>query len=115
MMAGAVPRSGVKADVVGVVVAPKSEGQAVDRDPIQLTRVAIRLLDLADQRAVHRRKTSIATWARARPPSGHAPRPVMTVVNALYTPTPAPAARRASWPDFTVDASSVHLSSPKES
>src|SRR5205814_9914776 len=66
--------------MVRVVVAPKGERQAVDRDPIQLTRVAIRLLDLADQRAVHRRKTSIAAWAWARPPSGHAPRPVMTVV-----------------------------------
>src|SRR5205823_3432936 len=54
VVAGAVPLTGVEADVVGVVVATEGERETVDRDPIELSRVPIRLLDLADQRTVHR-------------------------------------------------------------
>jgi hypothetical protein len=38
-----------------VVVATEREGEAVDRDSIELSRVAISLFDLADQGTVHRR------------------------------------------------------------
>ena len=43
------PLSGVEGDVVDVVIATEREGEPVDRDAIELSRVAIRLLDLADQ------------------------------------------------------------------
>jgi hypothetical protein len=59
IVAGAMPRTGVETDMVGVVVATEGEREAVDRDPVQLARVAIRLLDLADQGAVHRRGPSM--------------------------------------------------------
>ena len=45
---------------MGVVVATEREREPVDRDAIELSRVAIRLLDLADQGAVHRGATSVA-------------------------------------------------------
>src|SRR5262245_613891 len=99
VVAGAMPLTSVETDVMGVVVATEGERETVDGDPIQLARVAIRLLDLADQRAVHRRRTSVALWALARPPSGRAPRPGMTVVRPLYTPTRPPEA--AEGPQFT--------------
>ena len=54
IVAGAVPRTGVETDVVRVVIAAEGEREPIDGDPVQLARVAIRLLDLADQRAVHR-------------------------------------------------------------
>ena len=65
VVAGAAPLTGVEPDVMGVVVATEREREPVDRDPIELSRVAIRLLDLADQGAVHRGATSVArTGAR---------------------------------------------------
>jgi hypothetical protein len=48
-MAGAVPLTGIEADVVGVVVTAERQGDPLDRDPIKLACVAIRLLDLADE------------------------------------------------------------------
>src|SRR5215203_5115804 len=55
IVAGAVPLTGVEADMVRVVVTAERERDPVDRDAIELARVAVRLLDLADQGAVHRR------------------------------------------------------------
>src|SRR3989304_4342635 len=57
-MAVAAPLTGVEGDVVRVVVAAERERDAIDRDPIELTGVAIRLLDLADQGAVHQARPS---------------------------------------------------------
>src|SRR5687768_1740049 len=59
-MAGAMPLTGVETHVMGVVVATEGERESVDRDAIELTRVAIRLLDFADQGTVHRGSTSVA-------------------------------------------------------
>src|SRR3954469_9044128 len=41
VMAGAVPLAGVETDVMRVVVATECERDPVDRDPIELARVAI--------------------------------------------------------------------------
>jgi len=60
VVAGAVPAPGVEAHVMGVVVTAKREVEAIDRDPIELACVAVRLLDLADQGAVHRPGSSVA-------------------------------------------------------
>src|SRR5262249_32044672 len=46
VVACAAPLTGVEAHVMGVVVTAEREGQAIDRDPIELACVAIRLLDL---------------------------------------------------------------------
>jgi hypothetical protein len=43
------PLAGIEADVMGVVVTTERQGDALDRDPIKLACVAIRLLDLADE------------------------------------------------------------------
>src|SRR5437763_717846 len=98
VVAGAVPLTGVEADVVGVVVATEGERETVDRDPIELSRVPIRLLDLADQRTVHRatppppRRGDQAAVVRS------APRPVRTVVATGYTrPTAQSAPKSASF------------------
>src|SRR5215208_3260733 len=99
-MAGAVPLTGVEADVVRVVVAAEREGHTIDRDPVQLAGVTIRLLDLADQGAVHRAATSVAPWegrCRGRRPVD-APRPVMAVADQDYTPA-VTAVTRLSTPD----------------
>jgi len=48
-VAGASPLTGFEVDMVRVVVATEGEGEAIDGDPIELSRVAIRLFDLADQ------------------------------------------------------------------
>ena len=88
IMAGAVPLTGVETQVMRVVVAAERERQSVDRDPIQLARVAIRLLDLADQGTVHRRIPPLPRQGRSRGrhpvvhPTGEA------VVAPPYTPTP---------------------------
>src|SRR5262245_18096761 len=60
VVAGAAPLTGVERDVMRVVVATERERETVDRDAIELSSVAIRLLDLADQGAVHRGATSVA-------------------------------------------------------
>ena len=73
VVAGAVPLAGIEADVVGVVVAAERERNAIDRDAIELAGVAIRLLDLADQGAVHLARPSRPHAGRWRPPSGPAP------------------------------------------
>ena len=49
IVAGAMSLSGVEGDVMDVVIATEGEREPVDRDAIELSRVAIRLLDLADQ------------------------------------------------------------------
>ena len=49
VVAGASPLTGIEGDVMRVVVATERERQPVDGDPIELSRVAIRLFDLADQ------------------------------------------------------------------
>src|SRR5450759_919271 len=54
VVARTVPLAGVETDVMGVVVPTERQGDAFDRDAIQLASVAIRLLDLADERGVHR-------------------------------------------------------------
>src|SRR5205823_2598350 len=73
VVAGAVPLTGIEAHVVGVVVAAERERNAIDRDSIELAGVAIRLLDLADQGAVHLARPSRPLAGRWRPPSGPAP------------------------------------------
>ena len=62
VVAGASPLAGIEVDMVRVVVAAEREREPVDRDPIELARVAICLLDLADQGTVHRGATSVALW-----------------------------------------------------
>src|SRR6476646_1544695 len=74
MVAGAMPRTGVETHVVGVVVAAEGEREPVDGDPVQLASVTICLLDLADQRAVHRRtylRRPIRAFSRGRRPVMH--------------------------------------------
>src|SRR6185436_12860012 len=66
VVAGATPLTAVEPDVMGVVIATECEREMVDRDPIELSGVAIRLLDLADQGAVHRSATSVARVGRSR-------------------------------------------------
>src|SRR4249919_2370157 len=66
VVAGATPLTAVEPDVVGVVIATERERKPVDRDSIELSGVAIRLLDLADQGAVHRSATSVARLGRSR-------------------------------------------------
>src|SRR5207344_786520 len=72
--------------VVGVVVAAERERQAIDRDPIELAGVAIRLFDLADQGAVHLARPS-------RPPRGAMAAAVRSCTDrarrARVKPTPA--------------------------
>src|SRR6266446_8574383 len=70
IVASAVPLTGVEADVMDVVVATEREGEAVDRDSIELSRVAISLFDLADQGTVHRRIPPSPLGAFTRPSSG---------------------------------------------
>ena len=67
------PLTGVEADMVRVVVATERERDAVDRDAIELSRVAICLLDLADQGTVHRRIPPSPRWASPRPRPVDAP------------------------------------------
>src|SRR3954468_15666777 len=67
----AMPPAGVEADVMRVVVTTERQGNALDRDAVHLAGVAVRLLDLADERGVHRRGTSSRPTGRHRgPPSG---------------------------------------------
>src|SRR5439155_23546965 len=75
VVACAVPLSGVETDMVRVVVTADRERESVDRDPIELARVAVRLLDLADQGAVHRRIPPQPRWGRIHEAavSGRAP------------------------------------------
>jgi hypothetical protein len=49
-----VPRIAVERDVMGVVVPSEGEGETLDGDPIEFTRITVRLLDLPDQAGVHR-------------------------------------------------------------
>src|SRR4029453_14823751 len=78
-----------EADMVGVVVPTERDGEPVDRDAIELSRVAIRLLDLADQRTVHRRIPPSPARAEPRPRSGRCTfRPVGAVVGVHLTPVP---------------------------
>ena len=49
VVAGATPLAGIEGDMVRVVIATERERESIDRDPIEFSRVAIRLLDLADQ------------------------------------------------------------------
>src|SRR6185503_8248294 len=65
--------TGVETDVMGVVVATERECETVDRDAIELARVAVRLLDLADQGAVHRHIPPSPTRAAPRPRPVDAP------------------------------------------
>src|SRR5215210_339638 len=60
--------------MVSVVVATEREGEPVDRDAIELSRVAICLFDLADQGTVHRRiPPALLGPSRGRARSMHLP------------------------------------------
>ena len=76
--------------MVRVVVATEREREAIDGDPIELSRVAIRLLDLADQGAVHRVQPPSPEGARGAAVRS-APRPVMAVASVHPKGTPAEA------------------------
>ena len=86
VVAGATPLTAVEPDVMGVVIATECEREMVDRDPIELSGVAIRLLDLADQGAVHRSATSVAHMGARGAAVRSAPRPVMAVAWGKGTP-----------------------------
>src|SRR5436190_12878354 len=92
VVAGAVPPTGVETDMVRVVVAAEREREPFERDSIELTRVAIGLLDLADQGAVHRARPSVApSRGCRRPPSGPAPSVRARRLQGIpYTSPPAP-------------------------
>src|ERR1035437_1808661 len=59
-VASAVPGFAFESNRVRIVVALKRDRELFERDPIQLAGVAVRLLDLPDERAVHRRYPSVA-------------------------------------------------------
>jgi hypothetical protein len=67
-----VPGTGVEAHVMRVVVAPERDAEAIERQAVALAGVPIRLLDLADERAVHRRGPSVAHGLFTGPPPGRA-------------------------------------------
>jgi hypothetical protein len=52
-VAGAMPGFTVESNRVNVVVAFESHRELLERNPIQLTGIAVRLLDLPNERAVH--------------------------------------------------------------
>jgi hypothetical protein len=56
-----VPDTGVEAHLVGVVVPTERDAEAIELDAILLAGVPVRLLDLADERAVHRGDSSVVT------------------------------------------------------
>src|SRR6266550_1094752 len=91
VVAGATPLAGIEGDVVGVVIAAERERETVDCDSIELSRVAIRLLDLADQGTVHRRSTSVARGGRSRGrrPVMHLDRWWRSCADSLHRETPA--------------------------
>src|SRR3954470_22331826 len=93
VVAGATPLTAVEPDVMGVVIATECEREPVDGHPIELSRVAIRLLDLADQGAVHRSATSVARVGARGAAVRSAPRPVMAVAS---TQRVHPSSRRGS-------------------
>src|SRR5665811_547884 len=64
VVARTVPGTGVEAHMVGVVVPTERDAEAIELDAILLAGIPIRLLDLADERAVHRGDPSVATWTR---------------------------------------------------
>src|SRR5204862_809605 len=90
IVAGAVPLSGVETDMVRVVVTAEREREPVDRDPIELACVAVRLLDLADQGAVHRRIPPQPRSGRIHEAAvaGRAPDRWVAVVAQPYTSAP---------------------------
>src|SRR3954469_7056679 len=99
VVAGATPLTAVEPDVVGVVIAAEREREPVDRDPIELTRVAIRLLDLADQGAVHRSATSVARVGRSR---GRRPVSTSTGDGGRVRSKGTPVAQSGKWADVTL-------------
>src|SRR5665811_1843908 len=64
VVARTVPGTGDEAHMVGVVVPTERDAEAIELDAILLAGIPIRLLDLADERAVHRGDPSVATWTR---------------------------------------------------